>query len=245
MIAARAPAAAGAKRLGVAQALTLGGELLRLGRVGRDGLDLGQLEAQQVEVALARALALGELGELALEPGRLGVGGPVAGSAFEVGVAGEPVEHLELSRRQRQPPVLVLAVEGEQSRAERPQVGGRRPSAPPTKALVRPDAPDPPPEGDLLGAIREPFAQLGELRVVEQAGREREDTLHPRLIGAGTNDLRARAPSQQQIERMGEDRLAGSGLPGDRVQSRVEAQLRPLDQEQVLDPQLEQHRRRF
>ena len=70
-IARRAPRRAAARSaLGVAQALALGGELGLLGRVGLGGLDLGELEAQQVEVALARALALAQLGELALDARR-------------------------------------------------------------------------------------------------------------------------------------------------------------------------------
>ena len=57
--------AASRRRLGVAQAVALGLELGGLRRVGSRGLDLGELEAQQVEVALAGALALAQLGELA------------------------------------------------------------------------------------------------------------------------------------------------------------------------------------
>ena len=115
----------GAQDVGVAQALALGGELGLLGRVRSRRLDLGELEAHQVEVALARALALAQLGELALERRDLGVGASVAVAQLEQASAGEPVEDLELGRRQREPAVLVLAVEGEQPRAERPQVGGR------------------------------------------------------------------------------------------------------------------------
>ena len=40
---------------------------------------------------------------------------------------------------------------------------------------------------------------------------------------------------------MGEDRLAGAGLAGDRVEALAEAQLGALDQQQVLDSQLAQH----
>ena len=40
---------------------------------------------------------------------------------------------------------------------------------------------------------------------------------------------------------MGEHGLAGAGLAGDRVQPLAQPQLGPLDQQQVLDPQLTQH----
>ena len=44
---------------------------------------------------------------------------------------------------------------------------------------------------------------------------------------------------------MREDGLAGAGLAGDRVQARAEPQLSALDQQQVLDPELEEHRSPF
>jgi hypothetical protein len=52
----------------VAKARPLRLELLRFCGVGLRSLDLRQLEAQHVEVALPRALALAQLGELALDP---------------------------------------------------------------------------------------------------------------------------------------------------------------------------------
>ena len=119
------PGRGGAQDVGVAQALALGGELGLLGRIRSRRLDLGELEAHQVEVALARALALAQLLELALERRDLGVRAAVAVAQLEQARTGEPVEDLELGRRQGEPAVLVLAVEGEQPRAERPQVGGR------------------------------------------------------------------------------------------------------------------------
>ena len=57
----------------MAQALALGRQLGLLGRVRGRRLDLRELEAQQVEVALARALALAQLRELARERRDLGV----------------------------------------------------------------------------------------------------------------------------------------------------------------------------
>ena len=44
---------------------------------------------------------------------------------------------------------------------------------------------------------------------------------------------------------MGKHRLSRPGLPRDRVQARAEPQFGPLDQQQVLDPQLAQHENRF
>jgi hypothetical protein len=44
---------------------------------------------------------------------------------------------------------------------------------------------------------------------------------------------------------VGQDGLAGARFAGDGVQARAEAQLGPLDQQQVLDPELEQPRLPF
>ena len=51
----------------------------------------------------------------------------------------------------------------------------------------------------------------------------------------------ARLAAEQQVERVGQHRLARAGLARDRVQPGPEPQLGPLDQQQVLDAQLEQH----
>ena len=40
---------------------------------------------------------------------------------------------------------------------------------------------------------------------------------------------------------MGQYRLSGTGLPGDRIESRPQPQLCPLYYQQVLYPQLSQH----
>ena len=64
---------AGAQALGVSQQPALGVELGLLLGARRRRLDLGELEAHQVEVALADALALAQLGELAGETADLGV----------------------------------------------------------------------------------------------------------------------------------------------------------------------------
>ncbi len=98
------------------------------------------------------------------------VRGAVLAAQLELIRAGEPVEDLELGRGQRQLAVLVLAVEGEQARAERPQVGGRgRASA--DERAGPPGGADSPPEHDLVRVVRQPLGDLGQLRIVEQSGR--------------------------------------------------------------------------
>ena len=67
---------------------------------------------------LAGPLALAKVGDLTGQTADAGVGVVVGGEPLEVVGAGEAVEDLELGPCQRQPSVLVLAVEGEQATAE-------------------------------------------------------------------------------------------------------------------------------
>jgi hypothetical protein len=50
-----------------------------------------------------------------------------------------------------------------------------------------------------------------------------------------------RAAPEEQIERVREHRLAGSGLAGEHVQPGRQPQLRLLDQQEILDAQLLKH----
>ena len=136
--------------------------------------------------------------------------------------------------------MLVLAEEGEQAPAEQLQVGGGGGAAGDEGAGAAAGR-DPPPEHDLLGALRQPLGQLGELRLVQQPLGQVEDALDPGLRGARPDDLRPGLAAHQQVERVRQHRLAGAGLAGDRVQPLPQPQLGPLDQQQVLDPQLTQH----
>ena len=156
-----------AQALGVAQPLALGRQLGLLGRVGRHLLYLGELVAVEVEVALPRAVALAQLGELGVEPQALAVGFPVAVAELELGGAGEAVEDVHLGRGDRQLAVLVLAVEGEQPAAEQLQVGGGRRAAG-DEGRGPPRGRDPAAEDDLLGALRQALGEIGQLGVLEQ-----------------------------------------------------------------------------
>ncbi len=108
------PGRPGAQPLGVSQEPALGLERRPLVGIRRRGVDLGELEAHQVQVALATALALAQLGELARERHRLAVGLAVGLAQPQQRRAARAVEDLELRRGEHQAPVLVLAVEREQ-----------------------------------------------------------------------------------------------------------------------------------
>ncbi len=214
--------------------------LVPLRRIGRHLLDLGQLVAVEVEVALPRPLALAQLGQLGGEPAALAVRLAVLPPQLQVLAAGEAVEDLQLRRGDRQPAVLVLAEEGEQAAAQQLQVGGRRRSPRDEGAGPAPGR-DPPPQHDLVGPLRQPLRQLRHLRLLQQPLRQVEDPLDPGLLGARPDDLSLRLAAHQQVERVRQHRLAGSGLAGDRVEPSPEAQFGPLDQQQVLDSKLAQH----
>jgi len=97
-------------------------------------------------------------------------------------------------------------------------------------------------EHKLRHVERDALGQLGQLGVRRHGGGGLEDALDVCLLRAGTHDAPPRLAPEQQVERLGEHRLARARLAGDRVQVAVESQLGALDQKQVPDTQLDQHR---
>ncbi len=111
-----------------------------------------------------------------------------------------------------------------------------RPSAPTRRAsTTSPESS----EATSAALIAEPSGPLA-----QPARGSAEDPLDVGLGSAWPHDVRARAPPEQQVERMREHGLAGAGLAGEHVQTGSEAQVRPLDQQQVLDVELFEHRSR-
>lgn len=235
-----------AQRLDVPQPLAGRGQVVALALDRGDLVDLAQLEPQQVELPLADARRLAQLLE---PPARVALGrvrGSVRLASVEVAAAqrlAEAVEQPQLGRWREQPPGLVLAVEGEQRGPDLAQVGRRGGAT----GQERPRASfgrDAPGEHQLLGVGGQPVGDLRRERG-EAVGVEREDPLDPGLARTGAHDPALGLGAEQQVERAGEHRFARAGLPGHDVQSGDEVQFGPLDQEQVLDAQLEQHEHRF
>ena len=209
-----APAGGGHERVEAPQPLALGQQVGLLALARPDRLDLLELEAQQVELAVAGALALLQLFERAaqlLHPPVRG-GEPVAQLAM--GGAPEAVEQLELRRGEREPAVLVLAEERDQVAPERPQVGHRCRAAlhEGARAAVRADAAR---EHDLVQVRADALEQVRERGVPEQLRGRLEHALHIRLAGSGPHDAGARLAAHEEVERVGEHRLAGARLAGD------------------------------
>ncbi len=226
----------GAQRVGAAQALAPREQLVVLPLVGLRRVDLGELELEQVELALARAGELAQLLQALLQAAHLGICLGARPQPQRLLGAAQLVEHPELRGGERQLAMLVLAVEGQQRAAEIAQLADGRRAPVQIRARASVGA-HPSRQHDLLGVHRQ---SLGEL--LGQRGGQLEDTLDICLLGTGPHDAGACAPAEQQIERVGEHGLAGTGLPGEHVQPGRQAQLRPLDQQQVLDAQLRQHR---
>ena len=82
-------------------------------------------------------------------------------------------------------------------------------------------------------------AQLGQLvELVRQVDVGFDVGLGSGGADEGVVALRA----EEEADRLGEDRLARAGLPGDRVQSRREVELGLPDEHEILDSQPSQHR---
>ena len=145
------------------------------------------------------------------------------------------VEDLQLGRGQRQLAMLVLSVEGEQRTADLAQIGdgGRAPAEVSTGAPV---GAHPAGERELLRFGADALAEL-----LAQTLGQVEDPLDVCLTGPRTNDSWACPPTQEQVERMRQHRLARAGLTREHVQPGRQAQLRLLDQQEVLDAKLLQH----
>jgi hypothetical protein len=224
----------------LAQPRALGRErvLLLGGRPER--LDLLDLEGEQVQVAVAGACALAQLGQVPIEGAHARVGGGERRAQVQVLAPAEAVEQVELCRRQRQLAVLVLAEEGDQPAAERRQV--RRRGGPALDEGARPTARrDPAGEHYFVEIVLDPLAQLRELGIVQEPVGQLEYAFNVRLRRARAHDPGLRLSAEEQVQRVRQHRLPGPRLARDRGQPVARPQLGPLDQEQVLYAQLEQH----
>jgi hypothetical protein len=146
----------------VSKTLSLVGQRTRLGLRRRHALDLVELEGEQIELALASVRHRTQLGDTVLEPAHPHVPLPHPRPQRRDLGAAPPVEHVQLNRREHQPAVLVLPVEGQQHAPELSQVGhrGRAPAHVGAGPAVRPYAPG---QHELLGAVGNQLelAQLG------------------------------------------------------------------------------------
>jgi hypothetical protein len=126
----------------VAQPLALGAQVLGLGLARIRGLDLAQLPLQQVELPIPGAGPRAQLVQPRDQLPLARVQTRERAAPRRLGRATEAVQDLELRRREREPPVLVLAVEGQQRAAGGLQIGrgGAAPAEVRARAALRADA---------------------------------------------------------------------------------------------------------
>ncbi len=224
-----------AQRLDMPQALARRQQLAFLRLVGRCVVDLPKLEREQVELTLACARKAREVLERLLGGPDVRMGLRARRASRRLVGAAERVEQLELSRGERQPAVLVLAVEREQRRRSLAQIRHIR-GAPVDQRPRAPIGADSAREDQLVRVLREPVAEPGAHLI-----RQVEDPLDVRLRRSRPHDSGPRLAAEQQIQRMREHRLARTGLTREHVQPGREQQLGAVDQQQVLNSKLAQH----
>ena len=188
------------------------------------GVDLLDLEPQQVELPGPGPLVTPQPGELLTEPAALGPRRPQRGERHRGPVPREPIQRVALGRRREQPLVRMLGVQlGELTTHARQLPHGRQPTV-----EVRPGPPvsRQHPRQDVLDTVL----------VLEPA-------LHPSLRRAPPHQRRVGAAPEQQIQRLHQQRLARTGLTGDRGQSRAEQQREVIDDPEIAHVQLSKRRR--
>ncbi len=173
--------------------------LVLVGIDDRRAGELADLEAQQIDLAGPRALVASERRERGID---LGESGTCGAQRFEVGGA-ETVECIALRGRREQALVGVLAVEVD---GPRPQLGQRRRRRQATvdvgpRSTVGRDHP----RHDVLVVA------------------DHEPAFDPCLGRARADDRRIGATADQQVDRLDQHRLAGTGLAGERGQTRAAA----------------------
>ena len=212
------------KLAGVTQPLALVGQTHVLARLHGRAVDLVDLEAQHVDLALALARVAAQLRQLAREGARPLVGGAERAQGRRDAFAGGAVQQVELALELKQARVLELPVEGE---AAAQRLFDRRRRAQET-VHVGARAPAP---GQLAGH--------GEGAVVAL-----EERLHRARSGPGAHQLFPALLAHEQPDRLGQQRLAGAGLAGDDVQARRELEARLGDEHQVVDRPVQRASRR-
>ena len=162
------------------------------------------------------------------------------GAAPQLPVAAERVEYVELVGGSCEPPLLELPGHRDHALGRGRHVVARRRSAPRvrTSATVAEHTAR---QYEPFLVLRPELGQRLEPILLEQAVRQVELGLHVRLLPTRTDERRVTSRSEQQPDRLGEDRLARPGLARDRIQARRELELGVANQDQVLDAQTAQH----
>ena len=155
-------------------------------------------------------------------------------------VAGERVEQIELVRGTSESALLELAGHRDQTLAGQREVFPRR-AAPPGVGASSAVGKDSACKHEPFLVIGPQLRENGQLLVVEEPRRRVELGFDVGLRPVRTDICGIAFGTQQEPDRLREDRLARAGLAGDRIQARSEGQLRLADQDEVLDAKAPKH----
>ena len=192
------------------------GVLVGIADVG--GVEFVDLEPQEVDLARPSTLVATEGCELRIDLGQSGTGGSQRG---EIDTA-ELVERRTLCRRGQQRLMRMLTVEIDDVGCH---LGERRNRGEPT-IEVRPRS---------AGRGDDP----GEDAFVSVSGDE--TPVDSGLVGSVADARAVGTPTDEQLDRLDQHRLAGAGLAGHGRQPDPERQLDTIDHTQILDVQFGQH----
>ena len=179
----------------------------------------------------ARNLVIGAARGGLLPPGHAGFA-----AQFSLLVADEGVQRVQLVGRPRQPSLFELPRHRQQTLACGGQIlaSGASPPGVGARASV---GEHPPGQHQTVLALGSQVGQRLEPLFLEQAGGHVELRLDVGLFGAGAEVGRVPLRTEQEADRLGEDRLARAGLAGDRVQPGRGREIGLADQHEVLDAQ--------
>ena len=150
----------------------------------------------------------------------------------------EAVEHLSVGVALLEAPLVGLSVHRDQVSAQLGQHADR--SGPPTHMGARPPRSAERPRDDELPVLML-GARLGGPVQRGVAGRQLDDSLHERLVGAASHQGGVSALAEEQAQPGHDHGLARARLPGQHVEAGAQVQHGVMDDADPADPHLAEH----
>ena len=226
--------------LGVGQARPFIHERRLLARLQGGRFDLADLERQQVGALRRLALTLAQPFELlayvlpAIVTGGIG--------RLVVLDPGKAVQQVQMLSHAKQTEMLRLPMDVDQQLADFAQQG--QADGPTVEARQASSlAADFTPEIDEGFLLEQSLALEDHSHLAAVGSLQPEGAFHYGRLGAGPHYGAVGPAPQQELDSVDDDRLAGAGLTGEDDEAGVKAQLEPLDNGEVPNAQLDQHRR--
>ena len=188
------------------------------------------------QASLGRRRAAGNLVIGAARRGLLPPGHACFAAQVPLLVADEGVQRVQLVGRPRQPALFELPRHRQQTLACGGQILASGASPPGVRARASVGE-HPPGQHQTVLTLGPQVGQRFEALLLEQAGGDVELRLDVGLFGSGAEVGRVPLGSEEEADRLREDRLARAGLAGDRVQPGRGREIGLADQHEVLDAQ--------